>query len=47
MVYKIRTAYSFKIEYNLNFIMRTWRIREKDTRNFTQFEDNLNRLEGF
>jgi hypothetical protein len=27
-------------------VRRTWRIREKDTGNFTQFKDNLTQLEG-
>jgi len=35
-------------EFNAQYatIRRTWRIREKDTGNFTQFKDNLTQLEG-
>jgi hypothetical protein len=35
-------------EFNAQYatVRRTWRIREKDTGNFTQFKDNLTQLEG-
>jgi hypothetical protein len=34
-------------EFNAQYatVRRTWRIREKDTRNLTQFKDNLTQLE--
>ncbi|KKK46586.1 MAG: hypothetical protein Lokiarch_00010, partial [Candidatus Lokiarchaeum sp. GC14_75] len=34
-------------EFNAQYatVRRTWRIREKDTGNFTQFKDNLTQLE--